>query len=95
MGTGKPTSINKVSSLIDKRNKVIYLPKRPGEPDKTHANIKLIKKDLNWKPKISIEEGVKKILSEIEYWKNSPLWTASKIKMATHNWFKYLSNDKK
>tara|TARA_X000000950_G_C13919130_1_gene662450 strand:+ start:4670 stop:5671 length:1002 start_codon:yes stop_codon:yes gene_type:complete len=93
VGTGKPTSINKISRLIDKRNKLIYLPKRPGEPDKTHANIKLINKDLNWKPKISIEEGVKKILLEIEYWKKSPLWTASKIKMATHSWFKYLSND--
>ena len=30
---------------------------RPGEPDKTFADIKLIKKLLKWKPKIRIEKG--------------------------------------
>ena len=32
---------------------------------------------------------MKKVLNEISYWKN-PVWTRSKIKIATKNWFKYL-----
>ena len=34
-----------------------FLPKRPGEPDCTHANIDKISKLLDWSPKISFEEG--------------------------------------
>ena len=33
--------------------KKIYIPKRPGEPDCTFADISKIKKLLNWKPKFS------------------------------------------
>ena len=33
--------------------------------------------------KISINEGVKKILFEINYWKAAPVWTPNKIKDAT------------
>ena len=39
---------------------------------------------------MSIEEGMKKVLNEISYWKKAPVWTRSKIKIATKNWFKYL-----
>ena len=44
IGTGKPISINFVASLIS-QNKT-NIPKRPGEPDRTHADIKLAKKIL-------------------------------------------------
>ena len=66
------------------------MPDRPGEPRKTHANINLIKKDLKWQPKIKFEVGVKKILSNIDYWKTAPLWTEKKIEKATSEWFKNL-----
>ena len=65
-------------------------PKRPGEPNITYANIKKIQKDLKWKPVISFEEGVSKILDNIEYWRNAPLWNKSNIAKETKLWFKYL-----
>ena len=33
--------------------------------------------------KILLNEGLKKVLKEINYWKKSPLWTAKKINNAT------------
>ena len=47
-------------------------------------------KDLNWKPKVSFEDGVKKILDNINYWKDAPLWNKKNIKSATKTWFKYM-----
>ncbi len=89
VGTGNPTSINYLVKLLD--GKSIKLPKRPGEPDRSQANIKKIKKDLKWKPKISFEEGVKELLKNIYFWKTAPLWDKTKIKKATSEWFKYLN----
>ena len=71
-------------------NNIIYIPDRPGEPRITHANINLIKKDLNWSPKISLKKGIKEMLKNIDYWKSAPLWTKSKINNATKNWFRNL-----
>ncbi len=90
VGSGKPVSINFICKLLN--GQIINIPKRPGEPDITFANIKKIKKELNWRPKISIQEGIKKLLQEIDYWKEAPLWTPNKIKNATKDWFKYLNN---
>ena len=89
VGSGKTVSINKICNLL--KGKKIYIPKRPGEPDITFADTKKIKKELMWKPKISINEGIGNLLSNIDYWNNAPLWTKSKIKIATKDWFKYLS----
>ena len=58
---------------------------------KTLADITKINKELGWKPKISIEKGVKKVLEDINYWKKAPLWTKKKIDIATRQWFKFLS----
>jgi UDP-glucose 4-epimerase len=88
VGTGKPISINKIVRLLDCKS--VNIPKRPGEPDQTNAKIKKISRELNWKPKISIELGINKLLKEINYWKNAPVWTPKKIKFATKEWFKYL-----
>ena len=88
IGTGKPVSINKIVEILN--CKKIHIPRRPGEPSITHANILLAQRELNWKYKINIREGINLILKDIEYWKHAPLWTASKIKLATADWFKYL-----
>jgi UDP-glucose 4-epimerase len=90
VGSGSPISVNKLVSLLE--GKKVFIPKRPGEPDITHANIDFIKNELKWKPKISIQDGIKEVLANINYWKKSPLWTKNKIKKATKNWFKYLNN---
>ena len=89
LGSGNPQSVKKLVQLL-KPKKVIFIPKRPGEPNITYANIKKIQKDLNWKPIISFEEGVSKILNNIEYWRNAPLWNKSNIAKETKLWFKYL-----
>ena len=59
LGSGKETSINKIVSLIE--GKTIFIPKRPGETKRSCANISKICRDINWKPKTSISEGVKKL----------------------------------
>ncbi len=88
VGTGNPVSINKIVKLL--KSKKITIPKRPGEPDITHAKISKIKKELNWTAKINIQEGIKLLLKDIKYWDKAPLWTKDKIKEATQDWFKYL-----
>jgi UDP-glucose 4-epimerase len=89
VGSGKAVSVNYIVKLL--KGKKIFIKKRPGEPDITFADIKKIKKMLNWSPKISIENGIKKIMEEhINYWKEAPVWTPKKIDKATKLWFKYL-----
>lgn len=85
---GKEITINKIAKLIG--GKRIRIPKRPGESDRSLADITKIKRDLNWQPKIKIEEGVKDLLNNINYWKNAPVWTVKSIKKVTKNWFKFL-----
>ena len=89
LGSGNPQSVKKLIQLLNPK-KTIRIPKRPGEPDITFANIKKIQKDLKWQPKVSFEEGVGKILDNIDYWKNAPLWNKSNIAKETKLWFKYL-----
>jgi UDP-glucose 4-epimerase len=88
LGRGVPESINYLASLIS--NKKIFIPWRPGEPYKTEANIKKIKKYLKWRAKISLKSGIEKVINNISYWKNAPLWTSKKIKIATKEWMKFL-----
>jgi UDP-glucose 4-epimerase len=85
---GKETSINYITKIIG--GKIVNIRKRPGEPDRSLANIKKIKKQLNWKPKISINKGLKMMLDIIDNWKDAPIWTPKKINIATKTWFKYL-----
>ena len=60
LGSGKEISINKIANLFG--GKKIFIPKRPREPKRSLANISKIKKDINWKPKITIQEGIKRLL---------------------------------
>ena len=89
VGTGNPQSVNYLAELIG--GETVNIPKRPGEPDSTHADITKIKKMLGWKPTISFEKGVQIMLDNIDYWKEAPLFTVKDIEKATKNWFKYLS----
>jgi len=91
VGTGEPQSVNTLVSLLG--GEKVHIPKRPGEPDCTWADISKIKSMLGWQPKVSFKEGVAKILEHIDYWKDAPVWTPEKIKGATEDWFKYLAKD--
>ncbi|WP_440931079.1 NAD-dependent epimerase/dehydratase family protein [Candidatus Pelagibacter sp.] len=88
IGSGKTISINKIIQLL--KGDVVKIPKRPGEPEITFADIKKIKKFTNWKPKVGISEGISKLLKNINDWSDAPVWTPSRIEKATKNWFKYL-----
>lgn len=88
IGFGYPKTINYLASIIG--GEKIYIKKRPGEPNKTYANILKAKKLINWHPKIDLKEGIKEVLKDINYWKNAPLWTEKKIDAVTKIWFKYL-----
>jgi UDP-glucose 4-epimerase len=70
--------------------KPVYIPKRPGEPDCTWADIAKIKRLLGWSPKVSLEEGVGQLLAHIDCWREAPVWTPDTIETATRDWFKYL-----
>ena len=90
IGSGKEIKVNKIAKLIGGRK--VHIPKRPGEPNRSLADISKIKKDLDWQPKIKIEEGVKNLLSKIHYWKDAPIWTPKSIKKETKTWFKLLGD---
>ena len=90
LGAGKPQSVNRLIELLG-GGEVVHLPKRPGEPDCTWADITRIQAELGWKPEVSFEEGVSKILANIDYWKNAPLWEPSSIAGATKLWFEFMS----
>ena len=89
VGGGNPQSINYLVKLL--KGDIQYLPKRPGEPNITFANINKIQDMLKWNPKVSFENGVDLMLDEINHWKDAPLWDKDNIEIATRSWFKYMS----
>lgn len=93
LGAGNPQTINKLVELLN--GDVIFLPKRPGEPDCTWADISKISSELHWKPLISFEEGVSKMVAEIDNWKDAPLWDTESIKNATKTWFQFMNKENK
>ena len=60
LGSGKKTSINTIAKIFGGKKK--FIAKRPGEPKSSLADISKIKKDINWKPSINIDDGIKKLL---------------------------------
>jgi UDP-glucose 4-epimerase len=92
LGSNNPISVNTLANLLG--GEKVFLPKRPGEPDITWANNKKIVSELGWSPKVSFEAGVSKILANIEYWKNAPLWDKNSIEKATEDWFKFMGQQK-
>ncbi|NQU83855.1 MAG: SDR family oxidoreductase [Parcubacteria group bacterium] len=89
VGAGRPQSVNRLVELLG--GEKMHIPKRPGEPDSTHADISKIQSMISWKPQVSFEEGVKIMLDNIDYWREAPVWTPDKIADATKEWFENLS----
>ena len=91
LGAGNPQSVNRLVELLGGER--IQIPKRPGEPDCTWADIARIGSEIGWRPEVSFEEGVRKVLADIEYWRDAPLWEPSSIASATERWFEYLGKE--
>jgi UDP-glucose 4-epimerase len=89
VGSGSTHSVNCLVELLGGPR--INIPKRPGEPDCTFADISLIRGALGWAPRVRFEDGVRVMLENIEGWRDAPVWTAEKIETATADWFRHLS----
>ena len=72
VGSGKTVSVNEIVDLLggDK----IYIPKRPGEPDCTFADVTKIQNLLGWSAQVDIQQGVQKVIENIDYWRDA-VWT--------------------
>jgi UDP-glucose 4-epimerase len=88
LGAGNPQSVNTLVALIG--GPVVYIPKRPGEPDCTWADITIIQRELGWKPVVSFKDGVQRMMDKIELWSDAPLWDPQTIAQATKTWFEFL-----
>ncbi len=88
VGSSNHYSVNHLVELLG--GPIIYIPKRPGEPDCTFADIAKISNLLKWRPRVTFKEGVLNLLSRIDEFKDAPLWEQNNIKQATADWFRYL-----
>ena len=88
IGTGAPQSVNRLVELLG--GEVTYIPKRPGEPDLTQADVGKARRLLGWEATTSFERGVAIMLENIDYWRAAPVWTPDSIAEATRDWFRYL-----
>jgi UDP-glucose 4-epimerase len=91
VGSGNHYSVNRLVELLG--GEKVHIPKRPGEPDCTFADIRKIRRLLGWEPRTSFEDGVATMLKNIDYWREAPVWTVDGIRTATADWFKYLGQD--
>jgi UDP-glucose 4-epimerase len=89
VGSGKTVSVIDIARKLG--GEVVFIPKRPGEPECTFADISEIKKDLGWQPTVDIDQGIKLVIDNIEYWRNAVVWTPDTIDQATKAWFDHLS----
>ena len=89
LGGNDPQSVNRLVELLE--GEVVYIPKRPGEPDCTWADTTEIQTRLGWRPTVSFEDGVRRMIENIEDWRDAPLWNPDSIAESTRQWFAYLS----
>lgn len=89
VGAGNPQPVNRLVELLG--GAVIRVPKRPGEPDCTWADVSKIRRQLGWEPRVSFEDGVAIMLREIDRWRGAPVWDPASIQAATSKWFETLS----
>lgn len=72
IGSGKGVSIKNlyklISDIMGRRIEPLYMPMRDGEIKHSYADITLIKSELGWTPKYTLEDGLK---ITIEWYANS------------------------
>lgn len=88
VGSGAHVSVNRLVELIG--GDTTPIPKRPGEPDCTFADISAIRGALGWQPQVPIEEGIRRVMAHIEDWRSAPVWSPQGIAEATSTWFECL-----
>jgi len=88
VGSSNTYSINQLVALLG--GPVTHLPKRPGEPDCTFADVSKIRRELGWQAGVPFEQGVRVMLDNIQLWKDAPVWDQNSIAAATAEWFAHL-----
>ena len=53
----------KIIKLTDSKSKIIYKPLPEDDPKQRQPNIELAKRELEWEPKIQLEDGLKRTIS--------------------------------
>jgi UDP-glucose 4-epimerase len=90
VGSGNTYSVNYLVSLLG--GNMVHIPKRPGEPDCTFADVTKISQMLGWQPKVRFEDGVCIMLQGIDQWRDAPVWDEQSVADATRDWFAYLGD---
>jgi len=92
VGSGGTYSINSLVAQLG--GEITYVPKRPGEPDCTFADVTKISRELGWAATVPFETGVTRMLEHINDWSGAPVWDPASIEEATRDWFRLLQKDK-
>lgn len=92
VGSGKQVSVNELIRLLGSPP-TVAIPKRPGEPDCTWADIGKIRHQLGWSPRVSFADGVAVMRENMQQWRDAPVWTAERIAEATSDWFRFLAKE--
>jgi UDP-glucose 4-epimerase len=92
VGTGTPRSVSSLTEILG--GPVVFVPKRPGEPDVTWADISKTVTTLGWVPREDFVASVQEMIDRIEDWRETPLWSEETIDIATRSWFENLGRDK-
>ena len=91
VGSGDHYSVNRLVELLG--GDVVHIPRRPGEPDCTFADISQIRRLLGWQAQVSLERGVQTLLNNIDAWREAPVWDQASIDRATATWFHHLKEE--
>ena len=92
VGSGGTYAVNELVALLG--GDVVHIPKRPGEPDCTFADVTKIGRLLNWQAKTSLADGVARMLERIDDWRDAPVWDPQSIAQATSSWFAQLGGSR-
>jgi UDP-glucose 4-epimerase len=94
VGSGTTVAVNRLVELLggdfEGRLRVVHIPKRPGEPDVTFADVSKIERLLGWRAQVTIDDGVARMLERIDDWRDAPVWEPTSIARATAGWFAHL-----
>ena len=88
VGSGGHYSVNRLVELLG--GDVVYVPRRPGEPDVSFADTEKIENMLGWRAEVPFDEGVRHMLKQIELYRDAPVWEPESIAEATADWFRFL-----
>jgi UDP-glucose 4-epimerase len=91
VGSGDSYSVNRLVELLG--GEATFIPKRPGEPQRTFADVRKISRLLGWEARVPLETGVATMLEHIADWQDAPVWDPASIERATAQWFAHLGRN--